>query len=397
LIGEGYKICNKKNSQNYEPELNNKLVHVKGELETYNILSDSEIGVSVEKCLILERVVEIYDYVEEKQGDEYTYHKNWVPSNGLNIEEHPARESVRMKRDTKFRRVYDYMKILSNEIFLGEYKLQSSLLQNLHCQKNINLSQQTSYLKYEDIKSLTKRENVEVEDSFLKICARSNKNKIGDIRITYNVLEAPQQVTIIALQNNQSLEPFDFDSKQDNNKLIEMSDNNGQPKNELAQPLLISDASRQKGVNANDVNKSNDKGVVASIKHFMETDKRQIYWIFPGHLELEECFENRKNLESQKTWIFRLIGFLMFTFGIYFFFAPLLALLSWIPILGTIVKFLFFVFSLLVGICFTILTIALAWLFYRPLLSALLIISCVVIYFLSILIVGSEKTEINPI
>jgi len=63
--------------------------------------------------------------------------------------------------------------------------------------------------------------------------------------------------------------------------------------------------------------------------------------------------------------------------GFWMLFAPIIAILKWIPLvgwlLGSIVSIAAFIFSLVVGTTLSCLVLGLAWLWYRPLIGILLL------------------------
>ena len=77
--------------------------------------------------------------------------------------------------------------------------------------------------------------------------------------------------------------------------------------------------------------------------------------------------------------MFRIVGWLMLFIGIYLLFTPIINVLNWIPLVGwlfasgvsLVALIIAFVFSLI----FTFLTIAIAWLYYRPLYGILMIVA----------------------
>merc|ERR1711964_254532 len=71
-------------------------------------------------------------------------------------------------------------------------------------------------------------------------------------------------------------------------------------------------------------------------------------------------------------WAFRFIGFLFFMLGIYLFFSPIVELLKFIPMFGKGVDWVIWIFAGILAFMLTIAVIAVAWLFYRPLLSLVL-------------------------
>ena len=73
------------------------------------------------------------------------------------------------------------------------------------------------------------------------------------------------------------------------------------------------------------------------------------------------------------TWLLRLVGFLMMYFGLSMVFRPLSVLGDVLPILGDIIGLgTGFVAGTIALVC-SLVTIAIAWLFYRPVLAVILI------------------------
>ena len=87
-------------------------------------------------------------------------------------------------------------------------------------------------------------------------------------------------------------------------------------------------------------------------------------------------------LESQNSiiaWILRLIGVVLMYIGFYGMFEVFLFYIRWVPLLEPMLNFAAEVFAgLLTGI-FSLLTIAIAWVFYRPWLLALVVAGIAVV------------------
>lgn len=74
-------------------------------------------------------------------------------------------------------------------------------------------------------------------------------------------------------------------------------------------------------------------------------------------------------------------------FGFFLLFSPIIAVLKWIPLvgwlLGGVVSIAAFVFALIVGLVISMLVIAIAWVFYRPLIGITLLVAVGVgVYFI---------------
>ena len=71
--------------------------------------------------------------------------------------------------------------------------------------------------------------------------------------------------------------------------------------------------------------------------------------------------------------IIRPLGIFLTILGLYFLFAPVIALLKWIPLVGYMLGYFASVaaviFSVIVGLTVSCFTIALAWIFFRPMIG----------------------------
>ena len=80
--------------------------------------------------------------------------------------------------------------------------------------------------------------------------------------------------------------------------------------------------------------------------------------------------------EVKLTWatrVTRLLGVLLCVGGLWMIFTPIMALLNFVPLIGSLLAgvaaLASFIFALLVGVTLSLLVIATAWLFFRPCLS----------------------------
>ncbi len=83
----------------------------------------------------------------------------------------------------------------------------------------------------------------------------------------------------------------------------------------------------------------------------------------------------------------RPLGILLSVLGWYLLFAPIIGLIAWIPLVGTllstIISFAAIIFSVIVGTTVACLILALAWLVFRPFYGVLLLtLTGVGIYFI---------------
>lgn len=90
-------------------------------------------------------------------------------------------------------------------------------------------------------------------------------------------------------------------------------------------------------------------------------------------------FDSQKKSIETAGKVFRPLGIAGSVFGWYCLFAPIIALLKWIPLvgwlLGGLVALAAFLFALVVGLTTSILVIAVAWVFFRPLIGIPLLLA----------------------
>ena len=101
-----------------------------------------------------------------------------------------------------------------------------------------------------------------------------------------------------------------------------------------------------------------------------------------GVVDAQTMFKHAQKLNTIKTWLLRLVGFLMMFLGLILIFSVFKILAAVIPILGNIVELLNLFVSFILATVLSLMTIALAWLYYRPLLGITLIVIAVGLLFL---------------
>jgi len=101
----------------------------------------------------------------------------------------------------------------------------------------------------------------------------------------------------------------------------------------------------------------------------------------------ETHFNNQDKNITTAARIVRPLGILLTILGIFMLFMPIIALLNWIPLVGTLLSFTAgfaaFLFALIVGAVISCLVIAIAWVLYRPLIGvSLILLVSISLYFI---------------
>ena len=88
-----------------------------------------------------------------------------------------------------------------------------------------------------------------------------------------------------------------------------------------------------------------------------------------GNHTAAEMFQAAQSANTVLTWIMRAGGFLMMFIGLVAVFKPISVFADVVPLVGTMLGAGLGIFAFLLSAAFSILTIAIAWIFYRPLLG----------------------------
>ena len=112
-----------------------------------------------------------------------------------------------------------------------------------------------------------------------------------------------------------------------------------------------------------------------------------------GERSMEEMFESEKAGNNMLTWILRILGFIFVSAGLKQIFDFLSTLLKVVPFLASIMSWGVGLVCNVIAFAWTLIVVAIAWLFYRPLLSVcLLAIAGAAVYYFAIK--GKKKEQI---
>ena len=133
--------------------------------------------------------------------------------------------------------------------------------------------------------------------------------------------------------------------------------------------------------------KPHDVSLVAKQKgdtfvSYLAKSKKRVDLLQDGVVDCAEMFENARDANTLFTWFVRLGGFLLMFFGLSMVLRPLSVLGDVLPILGTVIGWgTGFVAGVIAFAC-SLVTIAVAWIFYRPVLGILLLVLAGAVVFL---------------
>lgn len=111
----------------------------------------------------------------------------------------------------------------------------------------------------------------------------------------------------------------------------------------------------------------------------------------PGMQSAEDMIEAAKAANVLRTWLFRVLGFILFYVGLTTILKPFATIGVVLPFLGRLLSSGLGLIAGLISLILTFIVIAIAWIFYRPLLAiVLLVLAAALTYFLII-----RKKKIN--
>ena len=317
--GEGACIAVESNA-NVDQEMEGKLVHMSGKADTKDVLTDDQFGVSA-TAIRLERNVEMYQWVEESRsqkkkklgGSEETVTTYTYKKDWMPT----AIDSSGFKEqghDNPGVMEFESQKMQAANVTFGAFRLNESQIDHIGSAKQYAFP--TGFVcKVERVKvqgGTIYVPNAETRNNALNNRDVASQTRIGDMRVTFRVVY-PHEISLIA--------------KQHGDTFVAYTAKNG----------------------------------------------KKLSYLQDGVKDAAEMFQTARTNNAIMTWLVRIGGFLMMFIGLSMMFKPLSVLADVLPILGDIVEMgMGLVAGLIAFIC-SLVTIAIAWLFYRPVLGIILL------------------------
>ena len=332
-----------------DAQYNGQLVHATGTAQTTDILTDGMFGISV-NAMQLTRTVEYYQWVEKRHTETkekiggtkeekttYTYERQWtsepVESSSFTDPDYKQVNSVLTRIDNS--RQY------AQNVAFGAYQLPDFFIQKIGGSQilAINLSDSViSELNAELSKVISNGTQADITTKAADATAETqyihaNGNQIyigknaanpavGDVRLTYNYVPASAEVSLIAQVAGATFAPW--------------VSGNGQ----------------------------------------------HVSWLTAGNSTIQMMVESAQSSNTMMTWLLRVIGIILVCAALKMIFSILVTLLKVLPFLASILNFGVSLVCNVIGIVWSLLVIALAWIFYRPIVGIiLLVVIGVILYF----------------
>ena len=118
--------------------------------------------------------------------------------------------------------------------------------------------------------------------------------------------------------------------------------------------------------------------------------------IYSGSHSAENMFNTELKKNTTLTWIMRGVGFSIMTLGLFLFIGPLTVVLSAVPMIGGFINAGIAWAAMLLSFCLTLLTVATAWMVYRPLVSLPLLVLAIASV-IGLKFMGKKKVKVAPV
>ena len=135
------------------------------------------------------------------------------------------------------------------------------------------------------------------------------------------------------------------------------------------------------------------KQVSDTFEPFTGSSGNKIQMLSAGVHSAESMFQQAEESNKLMVWILRLVGFLMMAIGLYMIFSPVVVVADVVPFIGSILSYGIGAFAGVFAAFFSLITIAIAWLFYRPLIAIPMIVIAVGAVVGLKILASKKKTE----
>ena len=349
---------------------------------TEDSLIDNEFGIGA-KAIALTRKVEYYQWVEhvketkkdklggsEEVTREYTYSKSWVSTPVQSSEfKDPAYQNKNMVLTT----VEDAEQYAEN-VSWGAYKLNESLIHSIRSNEALDLAIAEDMLKqfdkntqaaYERFYGVQKnnqptpntQQPAAIPDSIKAQLPDSTKAKLDSLQAINDSINKAME----AAQNKKDLEYVHVA-----NNILYFGRVPGSPE-------------------VGDVRVTFEKVVPAKVtvmavvdgdtfKPFKAKNGKRFQTLVMGKKSGDEIIEAEKEANNMFLWILRIVGIMMVVGGLKGIFGFLETILKVVPFIAGIFGWGVGIVCTVVGVVWSLIVIAIAWLFYRPLLGITLLV-----------------------
>ena len=320
-----------------DASLNGKLIHASAFADTKDTLTDDMFGVR-ELAIRLDRKVEYYQWVENAQTKErekigggkettttYTYEKKWVdkPVNSAEFKDPQYQSANKVLSEVEERNE------MAQHVTFGAYTLPELFVASISGSEpvEVRMTEEQRFTWNERLHML--RPKVNTETSLVHTSANTvylglspNSPQVGDVRVTFTKVP-PADISLIAQVDG------------------------------------------------------------STFKAYRAKNGQSFSRVQMGTVSADEMIEQARSENNMLTWVLRLVGVLLIVIGLKGMFGLLPMLFKVLPFLGNIVDAGVGLVSWILGLAWSFIIIAIAWLVFRPIIGiSLLVLAIAGIVFL---------------
>ena len=368
---------------------------------TEDSLSDAQFGIGA-KAISIRRTVEYYQWVEHAQEERkdklggkeeikttYSYTKEWVsrPIDSAQFKD-PAYQKKNMVLAT-----FENDEQYAENVSFGAYKLNESLIRSISSREGIDLAiaedllkqfdrnTQTAYERFYGVQKTNQQpaqqpaQQSAIPDSVMALLPDS-------VKAVLDSLKAVNDSINIAMANADNKKDLEYVHQASN--VLYFGRVPGSP--EVGDVRVTFEQVVPAKVTVMAVVDGD------SFKPFKAKNGKRFQTLVMGKKSGDEIIDSAKSANSTMLWILRLVGILMVIGGLKGIFGFIETILKVVPFIAGIFGWGVGVVCTIVGIAWSLIVIALAWLFYRPLLGiALLVVAGFLIWVFAFK--GKEKLK----
>lgn len=372
-----------------DSSLNGKLIHATAFTQTKDSLNDLTFGVGC-VAIQLDRKVQYYQWVEHSETETtdktggsqetvttYYYKREWtgspVNSQEFKDSDYQNKNFVLMDIENK-----SYM---AENVTFGAYKLPKDLISSISGTVPMELNLRDEQLSEwnRDIKETLESTSASTVNNTAAVAGETSTTVEGD---------SAKVETVAATETGQAVKQ-DYDYVHVNGNVLYFGKN---PNNPQVGDMSVTFTKIMPG----------EASVIAvvsgnNLQSYVAKNGKKLSVLTSGAVSMEEMFETEHLTNSIISWILRFIGLFLVVSGLKGIFGILVDLLKVLPFLADIVGLGVGLICKVLGLVWSLLVIAAAWLFYRPVTAGILLaIIVVLIAYLVKRGKDNKKTEEAP-
>ena len=319
--GEGACVALESNAT-IDPEMEGRLVHLTGKADTLDVLTDDVFGVSA-RAIRLRRKVEMYQWIEHSEtkekknlGGSVTRTTTYTYSTDWSDELISSRDFKEAGHDNPASFEFQEAEQYAQTVTFGAFRLNEKQVKRIGAARAYAFPAGfTSRVDRVQLSGTTLYvPNAETRLNPLNTRKVAAQPRIGDMRVTFEIVY-PHDISIVAKQRGDSFVAYTAKTK------------------------------------------------------------KKVDLLADGEQDMEEMFADARSNNATWTWLIRLAGFFLMFFGLSMVFKPLSVFADVLPILGDIVSVGTGLVAFVLALVCALVTIAVAWLFFRPVLGCLLLLA----------------------